>query len=257
MFRQEIGGEHEKIPETPREETAGKRLKKIFHQDDIFANIEEQSASSSLLMHPLRRSIFIHLCQNPCDHTRSIARKMGKSLSAVNWNLGRLLEKGYIESSKSDGRKIYWPTGMIERRDLRAVSLLRVHWSHRILKIIHEANGHVRQKDMVAFIGINQQNVDFWVEKLISAGILKKTANVSAPTYSLEPNFIRRVRHYDGRVGDFAGKTLGRLKKDGLLPKGFRLRGSRLTVEIRLPAGRTTIHLECNPMASARRYART
>ena len=96
------------------EKSAGKALKRIFRQDDILSKIEEQPASFSLLMNPTRLKIYIHLCQNPCDHTRSIARAIETSLTTVNWHLGQLLEHEYLEAKTINGKKAYWPAGMLK-----------------------------------------------------------------------------------------------------------------------------------------------
>ena len=45
----------------------GRALKRVFHQDDYMRKVEEQPARVSFLMNDVRRSIFIHLCANPCN----------------------------------------------------------------------------------------------------------------------------------------------------------------------------------------------
>ncbi|MBA3045131.1 MAG: hypothetical protein KKH41_03905 [Candidatus Thermoplasmatota archaeon] len=245
---------HEPRSDAQPGESAGRILKKIFRQDDRVGKIEPQTASVSLLMKPLRLLIFTHLCRNPCDHTRSIARKMEMSTSSINWNLGQLLAGGYIESRGMDGRNIYWPKGMMEAEDLALAGMFRFQWPAKILKIIHGSGNSIRQKDIVSSVGLRQQNVEFWLRKMVFVGILGKKKIDKHVVYFITGKFREKVRHYESRSKDFSRIVFGILKKDGLMPKSQRLRGSRFSVDIKLPKGIKRIHLECNPLALANRF---
>lgn len=239
-------------PKIPMSDTAGQTLKKIFHQGYSFPRIDEQHASESMLMNPLRLAIFTELSESPCDHTRSIARKLGNSLSSINWNLGQLLGRGYLESCTVDGKKAYWPTGMVEKEDVLTVSMLRIPWVIRTLGAVHEAQ-NIRQRDLVSAMGEKQQVMEFRLRKMLACGILDSPGMRYPRTYFVNEDLMRRTMHYRTRARQVSKEFFEIFRKDGLMPGSRRLRNTRLSVDIRLPSGKITVHLECDPMANARK----
>jgi len=231
--------------------TAGKALKKIFRQDDIFGKIEAQPANFSLLMNPTRLEIFIHLCQNPCDHTRSIAREVKTSLSTVNWHLGQLLEYGYLEAMPVKGRKLYWPRGMVAIEDAEMIGCLRHGAPPGILRIISRDHG-VRQRTIVESMHMKQQNIDFWLNRMVECKLIHRNGRGMGVTFHISEYLAGRMIEYDNSARSFSRNISELFRNDGLMPKDVRFRNTRLGVDIKLPTGRRRIHLECSPLASVR-----
>ena len=237
---------------SPEKTSAGKALKRIFRQDDILSKIEEQPASFSLLMNPTRLKIYIHLSQNPCDHTRSIARKIETSLTTVNWHLGQLLEHEYLEAKKIDGKKVFWPAGMLKPQEAKLVNCFRHDIVPKILQNISQSGA--RQKDIVKKMNMKQQNVDFWLKKMISCKILERKGKGMGTTYHVSKFLTGKVADYDKVARTFSRIVFDLFYYDGLMPGNKRFKGSRFGIDVKLPAGKKRIHLECNPLAVARRW---
>lgn len=255
MFIDDIAqkGEEEKSTKLGKKSSAGKSLKKIFRQDETLKKIENQPASVSILMNPVRLSIFLHLCQNPCDHTRSIARNMDVSLTVINWHLGQLFRNGYIESTNIKGKRIYWPAEMILPDDLPIVKILRNDWANKIIKAISDNGGDARQKELVEKIQVIQQNVNVWLVSMTSAGVLDKVGHRMSARYRISTKIPIKIAEYDDAAKCFSVNLLDLLKKDGLMPKKTKLRGSRFSVNVNLPMGNRRLSIECNPLAQLRR----
>jgi predicted transcriptional regulator len=239
----------EKFNSSGKESSAGKSLKRIFRQDENLKKIENQPASISMLMNSRRMDIFLHLCQNPCDHTRSIARKMGENLTAVNWHLGQLFQKGYIESANIKGKRVYWPTGMVMPGDVEMVKTLRNGWALQIFKAISESEVGARQKSIVIKMQEIQQNVNVWLEIMTSVGLLEKVGQHMGTRYRIPAKMSEKVAEYDNTAKQYSETVLSTLKNDGLMPNKSRLRGSRLSVNVKLPFGTKKVSIECNPLA--------
>ena len=239
------------------EKTAGNALRRIFKQDDILGKIEEQPASFSLLMNPTRMKIFIHLCQNPCDHTRSIALAICTSLTTVNWHLGQLLEYGYLEARMVNCKKLYWPAGMLMStgvtvpEDAEIISCLRHEIPPKILNIISKNPG-ARQKHIVEKMQMKQQNIDFWLNKMEKCRIILRKGKGMGTTFHISEHFTAKITDYDEAARIFSKVILKLLYNDGLMPKNARFKGSRMGVDVKLPSGNRRIHLECSPLACSR-----
>jgi len=238
------------MPESGR--TAGRALKRIFKQDDILSKIEEQPASFSLLMNPTRMKVYIYLCQNPCDHTRGIARAIDTSLTTVNWHLGQLQEYEYLETKMMNRKKSYWPAGMLRPEDAELASCMRQKIVADILKIICRCP-EIRQNEIVRKMAMKQQNIDFWLKKMVACGILERKGKGIGTTFQFSKSLAGKVKNYDKTARTYSKIILELLYNDGLMPKNARFKGSRLGVDIKLPSGKKRIHIECSPLASARR----
>ena len=234
--------------------TAGRALKRIFKQDDILGRIRQQPASFSLLMNPTRLNIFIYLCQNPCDHTRSIARNIG-SLTTVNWHLKQLLEHGYVEAKVVNQKKLYWPKGMLLDNDLELIGCMRKDLARKIIGTISQ-KGEIRQKEIVKTLGVRQQNIDFWLLKMMDCGLIVKKGQGIGATYAISKESAKKVKRYDEKARAFSMTIMQLLHNDGLMPEKKRYKGTRLSVQVNLPDGKRRIHIECSPMAAIRRYVR-
>jgi predicted transcriptional regulator len=257
MFHDDVVGKVEaEKPSTPgKESSAGKSLKKIFRQDETLKKIENQPASVSMLMNPIRLSLFLHLCQNPCDHTRSIARNMGVTLTGINWHLGQLFQKGYLESINIKGKRVYWPTGMVMQEDILIVKTIRNEWAQQIIKVISENNGETRQKCIVSKMQTIQQNVNVWLDNMTTDGLLEKHGHRMNARYSVATKIPLKVAEYDDAAKGFSANILISLRNDGLMPNKPRFRGSRLSVNVKLPSGKRRLNIECSPMAPLRRVS--
>jgi DNA-binding MarR family transcriptional regulator len=240
----------------PREDTAGRTLKKIFRQTDGLPRVREQPASESLLMNSSRFSIFTNLFEQPCDHTRSIARKVDGSLTGINWNLGQLAKAGYVESFTVDSRKIYWPAGMLEHIDAPMIRLLTMPWGMIVISMIGAA-GKSSQHEIRKAMHESQQTVESRLRKFESVGLIQSTGEGRARRYTLSSNASSLSKKYTARSRDFSKTVWSLLRNDGLMPAKRRFTGTKLSGDVFLPSGKRRIHLECNPVAPLTRILAT
>jgi hypothetical protein len=234
--------------------TAGKSLKRIFHQDDSLKKIEVQPASESLLMNQLRLSIFVHLCNVPGSHTRSIARAMGCGPNAVTWNLRRRSDAGFIESANIWGKRMHWVSGMVKPADAPMVLALRQDWALDILKIVVSGRKRVTQALISNRMRASQQKVSIWLGKMTAAGLLDKQGTGRKAEYSFHPGAAMKHGEYRNLAGGHSRIVLSMLHSDGLMPSKNRLRGSRLSVIVKVPSGSRKLSIECNPLTRLKQF---
>lgn len=229
----------------------GKALRHVFHAEEILKGIEPQPATTSYLMSPVRRAIFLHLCESPCDHVRGIARAVGKSPPATTWHLNILCDVGLLDSEFVSRKRVFWPKGMVRKSDAPTIALLRRPELVRAVGAV-AGNDGISERDLVKKLKVKQQNLNVWLKLLCGANILKKTGRGRGTTYSISAKFAKLIEEYDGKARKHCQLNLKTLEKDGLRPKKPVFRGSGLTVTVSLPSGKEKIRLECNPLAEVR-----
>ena len=234
--------------------TAGKSLKRIFHQDDSLKKIEVQPASESLLMNRMRLAIFVHLCNVPGSHTRAIARVMGCGPNAITWNLKRLTDAGFIESAQVWGKRVHWISGMVKQADAPIILALRQDWATDVMKIVVSGRKGVTQAQIANRMRASQQKVSIWLGKMASAGLLDKQGTGRRAEYHVHPDAARKYEEYRNLAMEHSRLVLSILHSDGLMPSKNRLRGSRLSVVVKVPLGSTKFSIECNPLARLKQF---
>ena len=109
-----------------------------------------------------------------------------------------------------------------------------------------------RQKDIVKKMDMKQQNIDFWLKKMISSRILERKGKGMGTTYHVSKNLADKVAEYDSEARTFSRIVFDLLYYDGLMPSSQRFKGTRVSIDVKLPSGKKRIHLECCPLAVAR-----
>jgi len=229
--------------------TAGRSLRRIFRQDDTLRKITVQPATVSLLMNETRLRIFAHLFLNPGDHVRSIARGTRLNLNSVSLHLSRLESSEYVGSSTAQGKRVYWPKGMVEPEDIGLLIVIRQDWAIRALKSIAAAARPLTQKEIAGAMKCTQQTADIRLKRMVSIGLLLKHGQGKGAKYTVHSGLPVRYRTYAVRSKRTAGSAVDILRKDGLMPSDARLRGTRLSLNVKVPGSNRRIHLECNPLA--------
>ncbi len=241
---------HESGLVRPQSPSAGRALQRVFHQEDLHKGIEEQTATVTFLMNHRRRSIFTHLCERPCDHVRGVARAMDISAPTAALHLGRLCEAGYVKKKHLGRKVIYRPGGMLQDADVDMVLALRMPASARLLKIISsDGDGGTRENELVSKLKAKQQNVNIWLGRLLGVKLLSREGTGPGIRYRISPYSMKVVERYRTAARDFADTILALLDADGLRPRKPRVNGTRLYVEITLPAGKERLRFECSPVA--------
>jgi hypothetical protein len=230
----------------------GKALSRVFHQEEALKGIEEQPASVSYLMSPVRRTIFLHLCANPCDHVRGTARAVGKSPHTTSWHLNRLCEVGYLDFAFVSRKRVFWPKGMLKRSDADVIALLR---KPELVKVLAAVAGKkdTSENELISKLKVKQQNLNVWLKLLCASKVLKKTGYGRGTTYGISPGFVKILGEYKSRARKFSETLLKTLEKDGLRPKKQSFVGSVLRITVSLPSGSEKLRLECNPFAALSR----
>lgn len=228
----------------------GRALKRVFRQEDLLKGVEEQPASVSFLMNDVRRAIFLHLCKNPCDHVRGVARTLKMSAPGVTWHLERLCDSGYVEKEAVGRKNVFWPTKMLRKPDVKTLVLLRKQEHLNVLEMVSIDQGGVKEVEIVSQLGVKQQNVNIWLRILLSENLLLKKGTGRGAGYIISKKLGKTYEHYKADAKNFAEHILKLLETDGLRPKKPVIRGTVLSIELSLPEGKQRLRFECNPLAA-------
>jgi predicted ArsR family transcriptional regulator len=239
---------------TPTEKSEmGRALKRVFRQDDLLKGVEEQPASISFLMNDIRRAIFLHLCKNPCDHVRGVARTLKMSAPGATWHLERLCDTGYVEKKTVGRKNVFWPSKMLRKSDVNMFVHLRKRKHLKVLKVVSTGPDGVKEAEIVTQLGVKQQNVNIWLKTLLSENLLSKEGSGRGAKYLIPQELIKAAELYRARAKDFAELILKLFETDGLRPKKPVIRGTVLSIELLLPKGNERLRFECNPLAAVGR----
>ena len=63
----------------------------------------------SLLMHPMRRSIYQLVCETPGSYFYEIVSTLAEPQGTLSWHLRMLEKDGLIKSQKFGGKRLYYP----------------------------------------------------------------------------------------------------------------------------------------------------
>jgi len=246
--------ENDATPDPLRSRSAGKALQRVFRQEELHKHVEEQKASVSYLMNVNRRNLLIHLCSNPCDHVRGVARAMHLSAPAATWHLRVLCESGHLSKTYFKKRKLFWLAGMIRSRDIEMVATLRMPPAFKILTAVSGMHGkEAKESHLAAKLKMSQQNTNIWLCRLVKAGLITRDGAGPGTKYTISTSSMNSVEQYEAKAKEFSESMIEKLDIDGLKPGKARVRGTRLFVEVTLPSGKERLKFECNPLADLAR----
>ncbi len=233
--------------------SAGRALKKAFKQDALFDKIETQKAKISLLMNSARLDIFMHLCKYPCDHLRGIARARNLSAPTISWHLQKLVHTRYVETGKCGRKNVFWVTSMIHPDDAGRFSVVNDKGMKQVLSQAIQSDSGIREREIVKALKEDQQLVNIRLKKLVNLDLLARDGKGVKTLYYPSPRIDKMKNRYSVRVNHLSSALVSTFNADGLMPKTIRRRGSKLTVEVKLPEGSRQLMIECNPMVTVMR----
>jgi predicted transcriptional regulator len=173
-------------------------FKKEIEEDKEPSKGSEEFIKKTLTMNPRRQEILQYLCRYPCSRLSKIARDLDISNAATKWHLISLADSDFITLQKVKGETVYYPTNMVDKKDIGIFSAMNHERATPILRRII-ANSGISQKNLKDEVQLNQRTVVRHTTELENAGLIEITAgeNKSVLELSTQP-FASIMERYKG-----------------------------------------------------------
>jgi DNA-binding transcriptional ArsR family regulator len=209
----------------------GDALKQAITQEKDSEDERGRSSEESVLLNPTRLEMFQYLCQNPCSRIRIVARDLELAVTTVDWHLKKLSERGFITAKQVGKNRIYYPTEMVDSRDIEVLSLLRQDKAKLICSAVANNQG-ITQGELGKKVGMYQQEVGWYTSKLTEKSVLSRVKDGKYKRYYISIDLKNALSSNRDRRNLFKRALLRALKNDGANPEILRSRTDNLVIKI-------------------------
>jgi DNA-binding transcriptional ArsR family regulator len=213
-------------------EKIGDALKRAITQERAVGDVEKSKKDEeSLLLNPTRLEIFQFLCKNPCSKLITISKSLDLAVPTADWHLKKLCARKLVSVKKVGKNKVFYPSEMIDSRDIEVLALLSGDKARLICTTISENPG-ISQGELGKTLGMYQQEIGWYTSKLTEKNVLKRVIDGRYRRYYLSEELGNILRSNRKRLNHFKKTLIKALKSDGMNPEIIRSRGDTLIIEI-------------------------
>ncbi|MCK5560902.1 MAG: winged helix-turn-helix transcriptional regulator [Thermoplasmata archaeon] len=223
-----------------------KALKQTITRKDSIPDLEEPKVPKGILMNSTRRRILQYLSRYPCIHQNEIAKTMGLSLNNARWHLGKLVENGYLSTSRIGKKRVFYPTGLIELDDIGILTLVNNKKTIRIFPIISSTPG-ITQKEISNLTNIKPQSLTEKLKLFEKYGLIASVHDGSYKRYYPTELIKAREKTNHKRFKEFRQIMLKVLVRDGVNPNIIRTTDRNIHIQITAGKAKSDLILYLNP----------
>jgi hypothetical protein len=223
----------------------GKALRKSLGYEEVEEGGKRRGLVS-LLMNEPRQNIFQFLCDRPCSHLRLIAREQKFSTPTADWHLKKMVNGRMVDVKEVGKKKVYYPAGFVEMRDIIALSILNEDLPRKIVGLLRESPGMTQNQLKEAGLtgGISR-----FLGIMVKEEILTIVIDGRFRHYYINDELSERDQAYKKRMRQFKKDLLRVLKDDGLSPKITKVRENYVEFEIRAGTKKKTLTIRTRPFS--------
>jgi predicted transcriptional regulator len=223
-----------------------KALKSKIIRKDKIPDLEESKVPRGILMNSTRKHILQYLTRYPCVHLHGIAKEMGLSINNTKWHLDKLVENGYLSTQKLENKRIYYPMGMIEKKNIEILALVNNKNSDKIYPVIASIAG-ITQKEIAEFLDVKQQTLKDKIKKFEDYRLIKVVRDGKYKRYYPTDLIKIREKNNHNRSKEFRQIILKVLVNDGVNPNVIRSTDRNLHIQITTGKEKSDLILYLNP----------
>lgn len=224
-------------------------FKKEIEEDKEAPKGPAEPIKETLTMNPRRQEILQYLCRYPCSRLSKIAKDLELSNAATKWHLERLSEKDFITKEVVNKDTVFYPTNLIDQRDVVTFSAMNHERAIPILRRIISNSG-ITQKVLLEDVQLNQRTVVRHASELEKVGLIEIIQDGKFRRYYPTELIDMMEIDYRKRVKKFRKQILKMLKNDGVNPKVVRATDSALHVKITSGEKTNVLELGTQPFTS-------
>ncbi len=227
----------------------GKAVKKAISREE--ENEEKGDAGHekiSLLANSTRQRIFQYMCKNPCSHLRQIARDLDMAVPTAEWHLNKFVENGILKAAAIGNKQVYYPSNMIDAKDVGMICTLKNEKTLMIYKAIISSLG-ISQKKISEKLNLYQQIVSSHTIQLEEAGLIESVKEGRLRRYFVAKHPVDVQKSYAKRRKHFRDWVLKVLKEEGLKPKVLRVKDWEMKVQIQSHGRTRVLRINMDPLS--------
>ena len=213
---------------------------------DKIPDLEESKVPKGILMNSTRKKILQFLTRYPCLHLHGIAKSMRLSINNARWHLDKLVDNGYLSTTKIENKRVYYPQGMVEDEDIKIFALVNNKNSERIYPIIANTSG-VTQKEIADILNVKQQTLIDKIKKFERAGLITTVRDGKYKRYYPTDLLDIREKNNHKRLKEFRHIMLKVLVSDGVNPQIIRTTDRNIHLQITSGKEKSDLVLYLNP----------
>jgi hypothetical protein len=156
-----------------------------------------------------------------------------------------MTQAGLVAVKKVGKNKVYYPAEMIDSADIEILALLTGDKAKLICSTISEKPG-ITQGELGRKLGMYQQEIGWYTNKLTEKGVLKKVVDGKFRRYYLSGDLGDILHSNRKRQNHFKKILIKNLKRDGMKPEIIRSRGDTLVIQIGAGRDRTILKVNLN-----------
>jgi predicted transcriptional regulator len=202
-----------------------------------------------VLMNPVRRRIFQLLCECPCVRMSRITKKMGIHAPSAKHHLDSLCDREIIMNRKVGKRSVYYPTRLVDEKDIGLFALLSEDKVKQIFGVILDVPG-ITQKDICKHVNSSPQSVLVYISRLKTFKLIAEVHDGRYRRYFPTSLFFRLDKVYQRRARRFKEYVMKLLRTEGLKPRLIRSTESEIMIQIHVGRESSMLRLHTRPTAS-------
>ncbi|MGC9777901.1 MAG: helix-turn-helix domain-containing protein [Candidatus Heimdallarchaeota archaeon] len=125
----------------------------------------------SLLMHPLRRSIYQLVCETPGSYFYEIVSALATPQGTLSWHLHMLEKDGLIKSTKFGGKRLFFPKMLRSESAEKAYAILKNSTAAKVFDLIVNNPG-CYQTEIALKLSIHHDTVRHHIVRLAEAELI-------------------------------------------------------------------------------------
>lgn len=134
----------------------------------LFSRVERPTA----LRHPVRAELHQLIEATPGIHFQELSRRTGRGRGTIQHHLRKLVDVGLVNEQQAGGFTCYFPKGVVDRRLMETLPLLKSEGSRGVLAAIAARPG-LSGSDVAAVVGLTRQTVNHHVWRLETSGLIE------------------------------------------------------------------------------------
>lgn len=229
-------------------EGVGRALERMVRQEEPVKREEKRDVS--LLMNPVRRSLFEFLCLHPCSHLSDISSALKVSTNTARWHLRKLMGGGLVSMKRTGGRTLYYPFDFVSLENIQIFEFLSERRMRDLYVHLVDYSGST-QSDLAKSLKMSNQATIRATKKMESLGLVSRIQDGVYARYFPTDLLIKKKEDNLSRMKTFQDSILRRLNSEGLKPKIVRREGGLIMVQFVLGSEKGVLNVSTDPYTTA------
>ena len=194
----------------------------------------------------IRLKIIQYLCHSPCRQLGVIAREFDLAEHTIHWHLTKLIDSGFLTSTRDRKHILYYVTGLIHSRDVPLLFALSNERARSIYRYLLENPGD-DQNTLRKELKMTHQTVSWFTRRLRELELLTMVQDGKHHRF-FPTGMLERLRtNSRDRVKQFRDSLISNIEKTGLKATVIRSTDQNLVLRFEVEGHRVVLRFDTDP----------